>query len=322
MQIADLTLETPFIAAPMAGVTNPAFRLMARRGGASLVYTEMISAVGLVKSQPKTLAMTRVEPEERPACLQLFGSDPKVMGRAAAIASLLHVDLLDINMGCPARKVRRQGSGSKLLETPELALEVVQAVVENSKVPVTVKVRLGQYKNNLKEFLPPILETGVKAVCLHARTTDQAFSGQADWQAIRELVSWCPLPVIGNGDVKTPYDAVNMLNQTGCAAVMIGRAALGDPWIFDHAQEVLTGGEPQDVSIAQRKQALLEHMDLARQKGGEGHAVHFVKQFMMWYTRGLPGAVNFRRTAGPSTDMDELWRHTEDFFANLEDLQS
>ena len=178
-------------------------------------------------------------------------------------------------------------------------------------------MRLGQSSDQLEKILPGILDAGVSAVTLHARTTAQGFSGVADWSRIKALKSWCPVPVIGNGDVRSGTDAVRMLEETGCDAVMIGRATMGDPWIFARAEARLNGKEPEPVGIAQRKAALEEHVALARRVGGEGHALHFLRKFMMWYTRGLPGAVAFRRTAGPLTDVDLLWQASREYFDGL-----
>lgn len=301
----------------MAGVTSPAFRLMAKMGGASLVYTEMISAKGLALGQGRTRDLCQTLPEERPVCLQLFGGEPESMGKAAAIACTMDVDIIDVNMGCPVKKVRRQGAGSALLEDMPRAAEVMAAVAENSTLPVTVKVRMGPSRDELEAIVPPLVNAGAKAVCLHARTTKQAFSGQADWSAITRLVEWCPVPVIGNGDVRSGQGAVDMLEQTGCRAVMIGRGALGDPWIFRRAAERLAGIEPQPITLAERRRALDEHMALARKMGGDLQAAHFVKQFMMWYTKGLPGATHFRREACQVRDLELLWGLCDEFFSQL-----
>jgi tRNA-dihydrouridine synthase B len=322
MQIGDLKLKGPLVAAPMAGVSSPAYRLMTRKGGADLVYTEMVSAKSLVMGQKKGFALARVLDAERPVAIQLFGGDPESMGRAAALIRDIPADLVDINMGCPVRKVRRQDAGSALLEDPERAAEITAAVVQNAGKPVTVKVRLGYSSERLEHILPGIIKAGPAAIILHARTTRQMFSGQADWSAITRLVSWCPLPVIGNGDVRSGRDAVRMLQETGCAGVMIGRAAMGDPWIFARAKARLAGKEPLQIGPHERREALYEHMELARQYGGEGHALHFVRKFMMWYTRGLPGAVSFRREAGPVRDLDTLWSLSTEYFQRLQDLEA
>ncbi|MBU1274148.1 MAG: tRNA dihydrouridine synthase DusB [Proteobacteria bacterium] len=318
MQLLGLTLQTPFVAAPMAGVSGPAFRLMARRAGASMVYSEMVSAPGLLRHQPQTLRLTRILPGERPLVLQIFGADPQQMAQAAAIASRLEVDALDVNMGCPAKKVRRPGAGSALLEDPDRAVEIMAAVAEASALPVSVKIRLGPSHDITEELVPRLVKAGARAITLHARTTRQGFSGRADWAAIKRLASWCPVPVIGNGDVTSGRDAVRMLAETGCAAVMIGRGAMGDPWIFHRAAARLAGREPQPVTPAMKRQALAEHLELARSLGGEGHAVHFVRQFMMWYSRGLPGASQFRRQAGACGELEPLWALCDRFFLERE----
>ncbi|MFH1033799.1 MAG: tRNA dihydrouridine synthase DusB [Pseudomonadota bacterium] len=318
MQLAGITIKSPFLAAPMAGVSSPPFRLLAARAGAGLVYTEMVSAVALLRRQPQTVRMARVLPEERPVALQLFGQEPEAMAGAARRVAAMDVDLVDINMGCPARKVRRQGAGSALLDEPAKAAEILRAVVENCPQPVTVKLRLGYKSETLEEVLPGLIAAGAKAVCLHARTVVQGFSGRADWSAIARLKSWCPLPVIGNGDVRSAEGALAMLAATGCDAVMIGRAAMGDPWIFSRAADLLAGRAPTPVSLSERRAALWEHAEPARRLQGEGGAVHFMRQFMMWYAKGLPGATEFRREAGPVRDLGQLMRLAGEFFDGLE----
>lgn len=318
MQLAGITIKSPFVAAPMAGVSSAPFRLLAARAGAGLVYTEMVSAQGLLRRQPQTVRMAQVLPEERPVALQLFGQRPEEMAKAARVVAGLPVDLVDVNMGCPARKVRRQGAGSALLDQPAQAAEILAAVVENCPQPVTVKVRLGYQRDTLEEVLPGLIAAGAQAVCLHARTVVQGFGGRADWSAIARLKSWCPLPVIGNGDVRSARDALVMLEETGCEAVMIGRAVMGDPWIFSRANDLLAGRLARGVSLRERRDALWEHAELARALQGEGGAVHFMRQFMMWYAKGLPGATEFRRQAGPVRELDSLLRLAADFFDALE----
>ena len=320
MQLGGLTLESPFVAAPMAGISSPAFRLMARRCGAGLVFTEMISAAGLGLNNAKTLNLAQFIPGERPLGVQIFGGDPDMMRRAAGMVSDMPVDVVDVNLGCPARKVRRQGAGSALLDDPGRAAEVVAAVKEGARLPVTVKLRLGFNRDDLERVLPGVLKAGVAAVTLHARTVKQGFSGRADWEAVARLKSWCPVPVIGNGDVRDEDDAIRMLAETGADGVMIGRAAMGDPWIFRRAMDLLAGRAPRKVGVGERRAALREHMELARRYGGEGHAVHFVRKFMMWYSKSLPGAASFRRAAGPVKDLDQLWRLCAEFFDELKEV--
>ncbi|MEW5911003.1 MAG: tRNA dihydrouridine synthase DusB [Thermodesulfobacteriota bacterium] len=313
-----LTLDSPFVAAPMAGVSSPAFRLMARRHGAAMVYSEMISAKGLLQSNKNTLRYTRHLPQEHPLVFQLFGGDPEIMGRAAALLSTLGAEALDVNMGCPVKKVVRNGAGAALLTDPVRAAVVTAAVVAGSSLPVSVKIRLGPARDITAELVPRLVEAGAQAVTLHARTAKQGFSGAADWGAIARLAAWCPVPVIGNGDVFSARDAVRMLSETGCAAVMIGRGALGDPWIFGRAAARLAGREPAPVTPALKRAALWEHLRLAQELGGERQALHFLRQFMMWYSRGLPEAAAFRRQAGCCRGLEELLAVCEGYFDQLE----
>lgn len=321
MRIGDLKLSGPFVAAPMAGVTSPAFRLMARRAGASLAYTEMVSAVGLVRQHKLTWDLCQTDSQERPVALQLFGADPEIMHQAALLVARMPVDVVDVNLGCPAKKIRRQGAGSALLDDPPLAAEVVAAAVQASEVPVTVKLRLGFRSDQLEKILPGILKTGIQAVCLHARTAKQGFAGEADWKAIARLKAWCPVPVIGNGDVRSGSQAAAMLQETGCDGVMIGRAALGNPWIFERALARLAGEEPRQVPVSERRAALWEHMELARLHGGPNQALHFARQFMMWYSKGLPDSAAYRRQAGRAPDLASLISLTDDYFNRLEALE-
>lgn len=303
----------------MAGISGAPWRLMARRGGAALVYTEMVSAAGLIRRQPQTLRLMRALAGEGPTALQLFGGDPETMGRAAASLAGLPFALVDINMGCPVRKVRRQGAGSALLDDHLRAAEVAAAVVENAGLPVTAKLRLGYGANELDELVPRLAAAGVAAVCLHARTVKQGFSGAADWEAIARLKAWCPLPVIGNGDVRSARDAILMLERTGCDAVMIGRAALGDPWIFGRAADLLAGRPPRQVALDERRRALLDHAEAALALGGEGQAMHLLRISLMWYTKGLPGVGGLRRAAGMAADLASLRALVDGYFAQFKD---
>lgn len=321
MEIAGVKLQSPFVAAPMAGITSPAMRLWARRGGAALVYTEMVSAKGLCLQKKKTLSLCRALPEERPLALQLFGGDPEDMAQAAALVREMPVDILDLNLGCPVKKVRRQGAGSALLEDIPRAAEVVEAASRGWSGPVTVKLRLGPARDELERMLPPLIKAGAAAVCLHARTTRQGFSGRADWEAIARLASWCPVPVIGNGDVKNADDAVRMLNETGCAAVMIGRAAIGDPWIFGRAARLWLGGRAAAPSLSERREALLAHAELARSLGGEGHALHMARVFMMHFSKGRPDAAAFRRSAGGAKELAPFLDASTRYFQRLAEVE-
>ncbi|MCB2181506.1 MAG: tRNA dihydrouridine synthase DusB [Desulfobulbaceae bacterium] len=233
-KIGSLTLENPFILAPLAGYTDLPFRLLCREFGADLVFSEMISCHGLAYNQQKTIDMIRSCEEERPVAIQLFGAEPELMGEAAHILSREPIDIIDINMGCPVKKVTKKGAGSALMKTPELAREIITQVCENTNKPVTVKFRSGWNHQaiNAPEFARMAQEAGAKAVTVHARTWSDGFSGCVDWSVIEEVKKNVTIPVIGNGDIMSYQQGLKMMEQTGCDGVMIGRAALGAPWIF------------------------------------------------------------------------------------------
>ena len=242
MRIGNLKFEYPFFLAPMAGYTDLPFRLLCRKFGATLAYTEMISAAGLIRKHTKTLAMLKSTPEDKPLAVQLFGNDPKVLSEAAKIAVELGADIIDLNCGCPVKKVIKQGAGSALLQTPEQLTQIISAIVASVSVPVTVKLRTGWDVNSadIVELSQHLQSAGAKAIALHPRTAKQAYHGTADWTQIAKLKKNLEIPVIGSGDIKTGQDAINMLNETGCDAVLIARGALGAPWIFAEAIAALS----------------------------------------------------------------------------------
>lgn len=317
MQLSGLQLHSPFVTAPMAGVTSLPFRLSLKKGGAALVYTEMVSAAGLIRSQPHTLRLLRSLPAEQPLAVQIFGAEPGLMEKAARMARQEHgAALLDINMGCPVRKVRRIGAGSALLDKPVLAGQVLDAASQGFGGPVSVKIRLGYNRNTLEEIIPHLQSAG--AITLHARTVAQGYSGQADWRAIAWLKRQCSQPVLGNGDVNSAQDAINLLQQTNCDGVMIGRAALSDPFIFAHAEALRAGRE----FIAPNNQAmrglLQQQADLALELEGELMAIHLVRMFIMWKVRGRPGVSELRRQAGQSKSLKELLAIADRYFSPQE----
>jgi tRNA-dihydrouridine synthase B len=234
LHIGTLTIDHPFILAPLAGYTDLPFRLLCREYGAGLVFSEMISCHGLSYAQQKTWDMTRSVAAERPVALQLFGSEPDVMGRAAAMLSREPIDCIDINMGCPVKKVTRKGAGAALMKTPDLAARIIRAVCAVTDKPVTVKFRSGWNHQhiNAPEFARMAEEAGASAVTIHARTWTDGFSGTVDWDVIAAAREKISIPLIGNGDIMTHEQGVDMMRKTGCDGVMIGRGCLGRPWIF------------------------------------------------------------------------------------------
>jgi nifR3 family TIM-barrel protein len=308
------------VAAPLAGVTNLPFRLSLKKGGASLVYSEMAASAGLIRRQPQTLRLTRTMEGESPLALQLFGAEPLVMEKAAAWARQRGYKLLDINMGCPVRKVRRQGAGSALLDTPDLARQILEAAAHGFGRAVSVKIRLGYDRDCLEHILSFLLSAPLSAIALHARTVTQGYGGRARWPAIAWLKRQTTVPVLGNGDVQSPADALNMLQQTGCDGVMIGRASLSDPYIFARAEALRQGTVFVEPSLEEIRHNLREQADLALRLDGPGLAVHLVRQFIVWRARGGPGAVQLRRQAGMSKDLPELLRLADHFFHCRESL--
>jgi tRNA-dihydrouridine synthase B len=298
----------------MAGVSNLPFRLVLKKGGASLVYSEMIASAGIIRRQPQSLRSSRTMEEESPLALQLFGADPLTMEKAAAWARNSGYQLLDINMGCPVRKIRRQGAGSALLDRPELAGQVLTAAAQGFGRAVTVKIRLGYDRNCLERIIPCLLAAPVAAITLHARTVTQGYGGQACWPAIAWLKRQTELPVLGNGDVQDAAAALLMLGQTGCDGVMIGRASLSDPYIFARAKALYHGSDFQEPSLEEIRRNLRQQADLALQLGGPGLALHVIRQFIMWRTKGRPGVSHLRRQAGMSRDVRELLRLADVFF--------
>ena len=245
MKIGNLNLDNRVFLSPMAGVTDLPFRLICKEQDCGMLYTEMVNAKALCYDDQNTKKMLKIEEEEHPVAIQIFGSDPEYMGGAAKILNSYPNEILDINMGCPAPKVVKNGDGSALLKNPELAAKVLKAVVGNSEKPVTLKIRKGWDDTciNAVEIAKIAEDCGISAIAIHGRTREQYYSGKADWDIIRQVKENVSIPVIGNGDVFEVEDAINMLNQTNCDAIMIGRGAQGNPWIFKRINHYMQTGE-------------------------------------------------------------------------------
>jgi len=273
----------------MAGYTSSAFRLLARRAGAGLVFSEVIAVKGLLYGSKKTRALLFFREEERPIGIQLLGSEPEEAAEAVKIVEEIEPDLIDLNLGCPKRKVTRKGAGGALLRNPERAVEFVRAAVEATDRPVTVKTRLpGPFDpERFTELCLQFAAAGIKALTVHPRTVGEAFRGKARWDIFRELTSAVPLPVIASGDVKSAGDAKRLF-EAGCAGVMIGRAAVGNPAIFDTIQRDLEGEPPRKPSVAQRIDTCLEHLDLLEEEKGEARAVCELRKQLSRYLKGIP----------------------------------
>lgn len=300
MQIGTLTIQNPFFLAPLAGYTDLPFRILCREMGAGLCFSEMISSHGLTYQQKKTLAMLASVPEERPVAFQLFGSDPEIMGQAASILSKSSIDIIDINMGCPVKKVVKKGSGAALMKDIPKAEAIIKAVVKNSHLPVTVKIRSGWKSDciNADIFAQMAQDTGASAVTVHGRTWSQAFGGKADWAIITKVKQSVTIPVIGNGDILSFQDGERMMDETGCDGVMIGRGALGNPWVFNKS------GRPE--TLEQRRAVINRHVALIEEYLPEHLQFFKVRNHVVRYLVGQPGASRLRLQIATSATLEEI----------------
>ncbi len=318
--IREILKKNPLVLAPMAGITDLPFRMICKELGAGLVFSEMVSVEALIRKHKRTFSMLRTDPAERPVVIQIFGSKPKSMADAARIVSQGAVDFIDINMGCPVPKVLKCGAGSALLRDIGLAQEIMAAVVEASRVPVTVKIRLGWDLQNIVavDLARTAESVGIAAVTVHGRTKSQGFSGHADWSMIKAVKDSVGIPVIGNGDVRSAQDAKRMIDETRCDGVMIGRAVQGNPWIFrETMQYLLTGVVPAHPSLEERKAAILRHLNDMVALLGDTAGVREMRKHLCWYTKGQPGGSDFRTKVNLLSGVEEVVKAVEDFFLQL-----
>ena len=295
--IGDVRIEKTACLAPMASVADAAYRIMCKRFGAAYLVSEMISSKGLVYGDKNTGKLCRILAEERPCALQLFGEDPEFMGRAAAMLCDFHPDIIDINMGCPVPKIVSNGSGSALMKDPDRAAAITAAVVENAKCPVTVKIRSGwdAQSINAPELAKMLEQAGAAAIAVHARTKTQMYSGEADPDIIRQVKAAVSIPVIGNGDVKTPQECRQMYEQTGCDLVMIGRGSYGRPWVFEQVRRFFETGELlPEPDTAKKAEVMLEHGRLLCELKGEAQGIKEMRKNVAWYVKGLPNSAKIR----------------------------
>ncbi len=304
MIIGRLHLRNDVFLAPMAGITDLPFRTIVREFGCGLAFTEMVSANGLVRGKGKTCRYLDSSPDDRPLGVQLFGSDPATLSEAARIAAEKGADLLDINMGCPVKKVVKTGSGAALMRDPQRVAAILGAVREAVKLPLTVKIRAGwsRRERNAIDIARIAEDCGVDAVTLHPRTVDQGFGGVADWGLIASLKAQLRIPVIGRGDIRSPDDAVRMFRETGCDGIMVGRGCLGNPWIIRDILSRRSDGATSVPSLGEREETIRRHLSVATDYYGEKVGTRDFRKHLLWYTKGLRGGAQFRRAVGRITD--------------------
>ena len=325
MRIGPVSFDSPFMLAPLAGVSDSPFRRLAREQGAAAVYTEMVSADGLTRGNRATLEYCAFEPCERPIGIQLFGSDPGVMADATRLLCDLpeeqRPDLVDINMGCPVRKVVNRRAGAALLSDVPRVATMVRRMREVSTVPVTAKIRLGWDGNsrNVVDVAKALEDAGAAAVAIHARTRAEKFEGSAHWDMIGEAKRAVSIPVIGNGDVRTPEDAVRMLETTGCDAVMLGRAAFGDPWVFRRARAFLERGARLPLpTAAERLETGVRHLLMMVESVGADAAAREMRKHVAWYVRGLPHSAPVREQVNRTRGVEEMVARLRQYLEELE----
>jgi tRNA-dihydrouridine synthase B len=307
LKIGDLVLPHNVVLAPLAGITNLPFRILCRREGAALAFTEMVSVNGLVREGVNTLALLKSSSDDRPLGIQLFGDTPESLAEAARMVEG-YGELLDINMGCPVRKVVGTGAGSALLREPGRIAAIIRAVRAATRLPLTVKIRSGWHcGDNLYREIGMIAEAeGCDAITLHPRSRSQMFSGTADWDQLRLLKDSVSIPVLGSGDLFSAKDCLRMLRETGCDGVMIARGALGAPWIFRQVTELAESGVVTPVTNLQRVEAMRRHLELFCREAGEAIAVREMKKHVGWYARGFTGAADIRRTCNSARELRDL----------------
>lgn len=310
LTIGTVELDSNVILAPMAGVCDLPFRLLCREQGAALVCMEMVSAKAIYYNNKNTELLMEIHPEEVPASLQLFGSDPQIISEMAKRIEERPFSILDLNMGCPVPKVVNNGEGSALMKNPILAGKIIEAVVKAIQKPVTVKIRKGfdEAHVNAVELAKIAEASGAAAVAIHGRTREQYYSGKADWDIIAQVKQAVKIPVIGNGDIVDGQTAKAMLTQTGCDGVMIGRASQGNPWIFREVNHFLATGETPEPPTKQEKQELVKrHAKLQLDCKGEYTAVREMRKHLAWYTAGMPHSAAFRQQINSMETMDDLF---------------
>ena len=318
LKIGNVELQNNIILAPMAGVTDLPFRLVCEKYKPGLVVTEMVSSKALYYNDEKTKQLLKMDGEKRPVSAQIFGSDVETMAYGASYVSKI-ADVVDINMGCPAPKVVKNGDGSKLLLDLDKVYEIVKTVVKNSTVPVTVKIRKGWDNDHIVavEAAKVIESAGASAITIHGRTRSEYYTGVADWNIIKEVKESVNIPVIGNGDIKSPEDAKKIFEQTNCDGIMIGRATLGRPWILEQIRTYLENGTIRKITNKEILETILNHIDLEVKEKGEYTGIREIRKHICYYLKGLPGASSVRDKINHLESKEEVQKELVDYFSLL-----
>ncbi|MBR4110683.1 MAG: tRNA dihydrouridine synthase DusB [Clostridia bacterium] len=314
MKIGNVEIQNNIFLAPMAGITDLPFRILCKEHGAGLVYTEMVSSKGIFYDDSKTKRLMSIDERERPAAIQIFGSDAEIMSEMAEKISE-EADIIDINMGCPAPKVIKNLDGSKLMLYPEKIDEITKKVVEKAKVPVTIKIRKGWDDEhvNAVEVAQIAEKNGISAITVHGRTREQFYTGTADLEIIKKVKEAVKIPVIGNGDITNGETAKRMFETTGCDAIMIGRGSNGNPWIFEEITKYLTNDTSyQKPTIEEIKQMINKHLDMLCEHKGEYTAIREMRKQIAWYVKGLPGATQIRNEINKIEEIESLRKKIEE----------
>ncbi len=323
MKIGNVELDNRIFLAPMAGVTDMPFRVLCKEQGCGLVYTEMVSAKGMHYNDMKSTQLTLLDEKEKPGAVQIFGSEPEIMAEVAAKLDKSDASIIDINMGCPAPKITKNGEGSALMKKPELVARIVRAVSGATEKPVTVKIRKGwdDATINAVEIAQIAEENGASAVAVHGRTREQQYSGKADWDIIKQVKQAVSIPVIGNGDVVGPKEAKRLFEETGCDAIMIGRGAQGNPWIFNQINKYLEEGVIVPLPTAQQKiETIIRHMNMLMEHKGERTGILEMRSHIAWYIKGLRDAAYTKQKIFTLTDKEEIFSLLQSFLLRQENI--